>query len=119
MSALGKNRAFTLVVPDGYSPQVPYPLVVVLHGGGGGAAGARSQTDLEKVAGGHALFVYPEANGGTWNLDAPTSTNGDVALFDAILLFAHNALLRRRASRLRHGLQQRRVHGEPARVQAR
>lgn len=92
VSALGKNRAFTLVVPDGYSPQVPYPLVVVLHGGGGGAAGARSQTDLEKVAGGHALFVYPEANGGTWNLDAPTSTNGDVALFDAILLFAHNAL---------------------------
>ena len=92
VSALGNNRAFTLVVPEGYSPQLPYPIVFVLHGGGGSAAGARSQTDLEKVAGGRALFVYPEAVGGTWNLDAPTSSNGDVALFDAILLFAHNAL---------------------------
>ncbi len=92
VSALGRDRSFTLVVPDGYSPSVPYPLVFVLHGGGGGAAGARTQTDLEKVAGGHALFVYPEAIGGTWNLDAPTSSNGDVALFDAVLLLAHNAL---------------------------
>ncbi len=92
VNALGKSRAFTLVVPEGYSPQVPYPLVFVLHGGGGSAAGARSQTDLEKVAGGHALFIYPEAVGGTWNLDAPTPGNGDVALFDAILLSAHNTL---------------------------
>ncbi len=92
VNALGKSRAFTLVVPEGYSPRVPYPLVVVLHGGGGSAAGARAQTDLEKVAGGNALFVYPEAVGGTWNLDAPTASNGDVALFDAVLLFAHNTL---------------------------
>ena len=34
----------------------------------------------------------PSATGGTWNLDAPTSSNADVALFDAILLVAHNAL---------------------------
>jgi polyhydroxybutyrate depolymerase len=92
VSAFGKSRAFTLVVPEGYSPQTPYPLVVVLHGGGGGAAGARSQTDLEKVAAGRALFVYPEASGGTWNLDTPTASNGDVALFDAILLTLHNTL---------------------------
>jgi polyhydroxybutyrate depolymerase len=92
VTALGKSRAFTLVVPDGYAPQIPYPLVFVLHGGGGGAAAARAQTDLEKAAGGHALFVYPEASGGTWSLDAPTATNGDVALFDAILLAAHNTL---------------------------
>jgi polyhydroxybutyrate depolymerase len=91
VTALGKDRAFTLVVPEGYSPQVPYPLVFVLHGSGGGAASARAQTDLEKVAGGRALFVYPDA-GGAWNLDAPTSSNGDVALFDAILLVAHNTL---------------------------
>ncbi len=92
VTALGKERAFTLVVPEGYSAQLPHPLVVVLHGGGGSAAGARTQTDLEKVAGGHAIFAYPEASAGTWNLDAPTASNGDVALFDAILLFAHNAL---------------------------
>jgi len=92
VKALGKGRTFTIVVPEGYSPQVPYPLVIVLHGGGGGAAGARTQTDLEKVAGGRALFVYPEGTGGTWNLDAPTSSNGDVALFDAILVALHNTL---------------------------
>lgn len=91
VKALGRDRAFTLVVPDGYSPETRYPLVFVLHGGGGNAAAARTQTDLEKVAGGRALFVYPDA-GGTWNLDAPTSSNGDVALFDAILLVAHNTL---------------------------
>ena len=91
VSALGKDRAYTLVVPDGYVPTSPYPLVLVLHGNGGSGAGARSQTDLEKVAGGHAIFVYPDAPGG-WNLDAPASSNGDVALFDAILFTAHNTL---------------------------
>lgn len=91
VSALGRNRAYTLVVPDGYSPSTPYPLVFVLHGSGGSAAGARAQTDLEKVAGGRAVFVYPDAGGG-WNLDAPASSNGDVALFDAILFTVHNSL---------------------------
>jgi polyhydroxybutyrate depolymerase len=80
------------VVPEGYAPQHPYPLVFVLHGGGGNGTGARTQTDLEKVAGGRAIFVYPEGVGGNWNLDAPAASNGDVALFDAILLVAHNTL---------------------------
>jgi polyhydroxybutyrate depolymerase len=91
VSALGRDRSYTLVVPDGYASSTAYPLVFVLHGSGGTGAGARAQTDLEKVAGGHAVFVYPDAPGG-WNLDAPASSNGDVALFDAILLTAHNAL---------------------------
>ena len=91
VSALGRNRSYTLVVPEGYTATTPYPLVFVLHGSGGTGAGARAQTDLEKVAGGHAVFVYPDAPGG-WNLDAPAASNGDVALFDAILLGAHNAL---------------------------
>jgi polyhydroxybutyrate depolymerase len=91
VSALGRDRSYTLVVPDGYAAAAPYPLVFVLHGSGGTGAGARAQTDLEKVAGGHAVFVYPDAPGG-WDLDAPASSNGDVALFDAILLAAHNAL---------------------------
>jgi polyhydroxybutyrate depolymerase len=91
VNALGRDRAYTLVVPDNYAPSTPYPLVFVLHGSGGNAAGARAQTDLEKVAAGHAVFVYPEGAGG-WDLDAPASSNGDVALFDAILLASHNAL---------------------------
>lgn len=92
MKALGRDRAYILVVPEGYAPQTTYPLVFVLHGGGGGAAGARTQTDLEKVAAGRAVFVYPDAVGGNWDLDSETASNGDVALFDAILLATHNAL---------------------------
>ncbi len=92
VSALGRDRAYTLVVPEGYAPAAPYPLVVVLHGGGGSGIAARTQTDLEKVAAGQAVFAYPEGVGGNWDLDAPASSNGDVALFDAILLAAHNAL---------------------------
>lgn len=92
VNVLGRDRAYTIVVPEGYAPQTPYPIVFVLHGNGGNAAGARAMTDLEKVAGGHAVFVYPDGAGGGWNLDAPTSSNGDVALFDAILLTAHNTL---------------------------
>jgi polyhydroxybutyrate depolymerase len=92
VAAGGRDRNYMLVVPEGYAPQAPYPLVFVLHGGGGTAAGARTQTDLEKVAAGHAVFVYPDAIGGNWDLNAPASTNGDVALFDAILLVAHNTL---------------------------
>jgi polyhydroxybutyrate depolymerase len=66
--------------------------VFVLHGGGGTAAGARTQTDLEKESAGRAIFVYPDAVGGSWDLDAPTAANPDVALFDALLLLAHNTL---------------------------
>ena len=92
IEAAGRDRSYTLVVPEGYSAQTPYQLVFVLHGGGGTAAGARAQTDLEKVAAGRALFVYPDGTSGNWDLDTPAQSNGDVALFDAISLVAHNSL---------------------------
>jgi polyhydroxybutyrate depolymerase len=92
VTVLGRERAYTVVVPEGYAPQTPYPLVFVLHGGGSSAAGARTQTDLEKASAGRAVFVYPDGIGGNWNLDAPAGTSGDVALFDAILLTTHNTL---------------------------
>jgi polyhydroxybutyrate depolymerase len=92
VTAAGRDRTYTLVIPEGYAPQTPYPLVFVLHGGGGTAAGARTQTDLEKVAAGQALFVYPESIGGNWDLNAPAQSNGDVALFDAISLVVFNSL---------------------------
>ena len=59
VTAAGRDRTYTLVVPEGYAPQTPYPLVFVLHGSGGTAAGARTQTDLEKVAGGRAARSAP------------------------------------------------------------
>lgn len=91
MQAGHRARTYLLVVPDAYNPQTLYPLVMALHGNGGNAAGARSQTDLEKQANGKAVFVYPEGGGG-WDLDSPASTNPDVAFFDAMLLAAHNTL---------------------------
>jgi polyhydroxybutyrate depolymerase len=92
VTAAGRARTFTLVVPDGYRPDVPYPLVVVLHGGGGTSAWARTQTDLERVAAGRAVFAYPDAVRGNWDLDSPAGSNVDIALFDTILLLLHNTL---------------------------
>lgn len=90
--ALGKPRAYTLVVPAGYQPKTPYPVVFGLHGNGGSAAGVRASLDLERHAQGHAIFVYPEGIGGGWDLDSDTAKNRDVALFDAILLTLHQSL---------------------------
>src|SRR5687768_2133 len=88
----GKNRTYTLVVPDGYQPGAAYPLVFGLHGHGGNGAGVRAQLDLERAAQGKAIFVYPDGIGGGWDLDSPAAKNGDVALFDAILAVAQSSL---------------------------
>lgn len=92
ITALGKARAYTLVVPAGYQPKTPYPVVFGLHGNGGNANGARASLDLEKHARGQAIFVYPEGIGGGWDLDGESAKNRDVALFDAILLALHQSL---------------------------
>lgn len=92
VTALGKPRAYTVVVPSAYQPKTPYPIVFALHGNGGNASGVRASLDLEKHARGQAIFVYPEGIGGGWDLDAETSKNRDVALFDAILLSLHQSL---------------------------
>ena len=81
-----------IVVPEGYAPATPYPVVFGLHGNGGSAASVRAQLDLERHAQGRAIFVYPEGIGGGWDLDGETSKNRDVALFDAILFQLHGSL---------------------------
>jgi polyhydroxybutyrate depolymerase len=87
----GRDRSYVVVVPPGYAPQKPYPVVFVLHGSSGNGNQARAATDLERVANGGAIFVYP--NGlGEWDLDDPAESNRDVALFDRMLLHVHNAL---------------------------
>jgi polyhydroxybutyrate depolymerase len=92
VAALGKPRAYTVVVPNDYHPKTPYPVVFALHGNGGNANGARVSLDLERHARGQAIFVYPEGTGGGWDLDNETGKNRDVALFDAILLGLHESL---------------------------
>lgn len=92
LTAMGKARAYTLVVPAGYQPKTPYPVVFGLHGNGGNGHGVRTSLDLERYAAGHAIFVYPDGIGGGWDLDNESTKNRDVALFDAILLSLHQSL---------------------------
>jgi polyhydroxybutyrate depolymerase len=89
---MSKPRTYTLVVPDDYHPKQPYPVVFALHGNGGSGARVRTALDLEKPAAGKAIFVYPDAVGSGWDLDAETGKNRDVALFDLTLLELHGAL---------------------------
>jgi polyhydroxybutyrate depolymerase len=81
----GKNRSYLLAVPTNYDSKLSYPLVYVLHGNGGNGSQVRGVFDLEPIANGHAIFVYPDALGNGWDLDSPAAKNGDVALFDASL----------------------------------
>jgi polyhydroxybutyrate depolymerase len=83
------TREYILVVPTGYDPDTPLPLVFGFHGLGSNAAVSRLYFQIEQAADGQAIFVYPEglplgSEGGLtgWDL-APTGI--DVALFDAIL----------------------------------
>jgi polyhydroxybutyrate depolymerase len=85
VSVFGKQRRYTLVVPASYTPAKSYPIVYVLHGHGGSGAQVRRAFDLEQIAQGGAIFLYPDGIGGGWDLDSPASKNRDVALFDATL----------------------------------
>jgi polyhydroxybutyrate depolymerase len=88
--ASAQNRGYVLSVPPSYVGTTPLPLVFVLHGGGGSAADVRAQMDLEAPARGQALFVYPQAINGNWDLDAEAAKNPDVALFDTLLFTVAN-----------------------------
>jgi polyhydroxybutyrate depolymerase len=81
----GNTRTYDLSVPAGYDSTRPYPLVFVFHGSGGDAEGVRNTFGFEDVAGGNAVFVYPNGRDNQWNLDDPADSNDDVALFDALV----------------------------------
>ncbi len=82
-----QERTYSLRVPEPYAPTTAYPIVFVLHGNGGNGAGVRAQMDLERHGSARALFVYPDAVGGGWDLDSEAPKNRDVAFFD-MMLFA-------------------------------
>jgi len=48
------------------------PLVLVFHGAGGTGAGIRDGLALEPAADGGAIFVYPNARRGTWDIGGRT-----------------------------------------------
>jgi polyhydroxybutyrate depolymerase len=81
----GQERSYDLLVPSSYDKARSYPLVFVFHGGGGTSADARHTLDFSKVAKNDAIFVYPTARDGNWDLDTPADHNADVAFFDALV----------------------------------
>lgn len=81
----GGDRAYQLVVPEGYDGKRPLSLTFVFHGLGGNAAQIRSYLNMESFAAGNSLFVYPEgvpqsAAGGRTAWDV-----SDLAFFDVMV----------------------------------
>jgi endoglucanase len=62
----GISRSFVLARPAGIPVGTALPLVFSLHGDGGNGAGMRAALPLEAQAGSGAVFVYPNAPGGTF-----------------------------------------------------
>ncbi len=80
-----KSRSYALSVPTGYDEYRGYPLVFVLHSGGRTGASTRDYFLFESFAAEKAVFVYPDGEGGNWDLDTPAAKNKDIALFDALV----------------------------------
>lgn len=71
LATLGWSRqGGVLVVPQGIDAGAPIPVVFVFHGAGGTGADARARFALEGPADGGAIFVYPNAIQGTWDIRA-------------------------------------------------
>ncbi len=66
IEAGGETRSFVLARPEPYPSGSALPLVFSLHGDGGSGAGMRAALPLEAAAGGAAVFVYPNAPGGSF-----------------------------------------------------
>ena len=62
----GVARTFVLAHPGAMAPGRALPLVFSLHGDGGNGASMRAQLPLEGQAVSGAVFVYPNAPGGTF-----------------------------------------------------
>ncbi len=90
---LTAQRDTLLYVPEGYDPQRPAPLVMLLHGAGGTAE--RGLSLLQPFADEHGLLlVAPTSRASTWDILAEGRFGRDVALLDAALdrVFARYAI---------------------------
>lgn len=63
------DRDGILFVPKSYKPDVPAPLLVMLHGLGGSAEGARFVFPIAEELG--VVVVAPDSRGLTWGQEAP------------------------------------------------
>lgn len=66
-----------LVVPPAAAQGTPVPVVFVFHGAGGSGEAIRARLGLESATDGGAVFVYPDAALGTWDI-RPGSLDGNL-----------------------------------------
>lgn len=84
LTADGSKRTYELFVPDTYDSAKSFPLVFVFHGDGGDGANIRGSFKLEAEAAGGAIFVYPDGENQTWQIDDAGGLGHDIAFIDAI-----------------------------------
>ena len=78
----GSKRTYGLFVPDTYDNHKSFPLVFVFHGDGGTGSNIRGGFPLEAAAAGGALFVYPDGEGTTWQIDGADGVTKDIGFID-------------------------------------
>lgn len=81
----GMSRHYQVVVPDSYDASRPIRLVFVFHGLGGNGTQIRSYLNLESLAAGQAIFVYPDGIVGPQTFGRTGWANDDLAFFDAMV----------------------------------
>lgn len=90
---VGSPRDSYIYVPEGYRPDHPMPLVLLLHGAGGHAHdGMRIMLHLADKAG--LILAAPASHASTWDIIAGRSYGKDLALVDRTLehVFQHYAI---------------------------
>ena len=86
---LSSGRDGFLWVPEGYDPEVPAPLLVMLHGGGNRSSAEIRGWPLQEVFGRKGIvIVAPDSRGGTWDRILTGLFGGDVLYMDAALALA-------------------------------
>jgi polyhydroxybutyrate depolymerase len=80
----GAKRTYEVFVPDTYDNHKTFPLVLVFHGDGGTGANIRSAFPVEAAAKGGGVFVYPDGEGNTWQIDGADGVTKDIAFIDAL-----------------------------------
>ena len=83
---LPSGRNFSRFTAANYDPKKAHALVFVFHGDGGTGASARAAINMEALAGDDAIFLYPDGNNKTWDLDKlEGGPNADLAFVDALI----------------------------------
>ncbi|HVH42870.1 MAG TPA: hypothetical protein VM925_11025 [Labilithrix sp.] len=81
----GVSREYLLAVPKTFDVERAYPLVLVFHGDGEDGARMRELYTFDAASGAEAIVAYPTGSDRTWNVQAPSATNRDIKLVDALV----------------------------------